>query len=147
MMTFRLPAWTRTGNFGLTLWRLIILGPTAPWPVEVHEEDHEAQEEAEEPAGLRAVDRWFLIGTLIWLFRYATSRAFRLAEEVDAFRAEMAVTPESEWEWDAEYFAEDLAGRAYFWAAPSKEAALAAIWKALATIPKESACTTDTPTG
>jgi hypothetical protein len=104
--------------FWLPSWFWITLSPTiyhpkgvhpGQWPeIVAHERVHLRQQGA-------AASLWR------WYLRYATSRAFRLAMEVEAIAEELAVvkwrnSPEA-WERSLDEWAEALASWTYLWAA------------------------------
>ena len=75
-----------------------------------HEKTHIAQQRAK--------------GLYKWLFRYLTSKKFRLHQEVEAIAVEIANTPAKERSWLAHEYASQLAGKQYRRAAPCAWAAL-----------------------
>jgi hypothetical protein len=66
-------------------------------------------------------------GLVKWLSRYASDRAFRLQQEVEAIIVELSHYPEDMREHVLIGYAASLAGRDYCWAAKSKEDAEQAI--------------------
>ena len=64
------------------------------------------------------------IGLLVFLRSYVFNRAFRFEVEIEAMSAELVRLAPSARPRAQEAYARDLAGRPYFWAAPSMEAAL-----------------------
>ena len=65
-----------------------------------------------------------------WLVRYALSRAFRLRQEAEGVAAEVAAVGPLNAEWVRRFYARELAGFPYLWAASSRQAAREAILRA-----------------
>ena len=73
-----------------------------------------------------------VLGTRVWLTRYFTSKSFRLNEEVIAFvDGDLPLYPEAQQPFKVRGMAYDLSDEFYDEAAPSPQAALAAIEAAL----------------
>jgi hypothetical protein len=72
------------------------------------------------------------MGLLAFLRRYVFNPAFRLECEVEAMSAELVRLAPAARPGILEAYARDLAGRPYFWAAPSMEAAFEALQAAVA---------------
>jgi hypothetical protein len=66
-----------------------------------------------------------------WLWKYITSRAFRLDQEGDAIIVEALSTPQRRYEYVIEDYAELLSSSTYWWAASSESAAKAVLYEKL----------------